>query len=184
MTGSAHPTTTFAELEPMRAQVAPVLGVDAAGRLRAFKNGVLHIDTPLGRAFLAWLIDLVVVWGTALGLGFAMFARSTAPDAAIGASVITILLLVALPFLYGWCYRNGRALGGVLTGTRLVRLADGHRIGWAKAGWALTIRSLFMPFVVLTVLESGASGDFTSMRTSIDDDATARLWAAGFHRLS
>lgn len=184
MTGSASPTTAFTGLEPMRAQVAPVLGADAAARLRAFQNGVLHIDAPIGRAFLAWLIDAIVVWGVALGLGVAMFAGSTAPDAAAGASVITIALLLVLPFLYGWCYRNGRALGGVLTGTRLVRVADGHRIGWAKAGWALTIRSLFMPFVMLSVLESGASTDFTSVRTSIDDAATARLWAAGFLRLS
>jgi len=177
------PSTGFPAADRMREHIVPVLGPDIARRLRAFRTGTLYVDAPLGRAFLAWLIDVVVVWGLALALGVAVFVASSTPDRATGAAVITIVALVVLPFLYGWCYRNGRALGGLLTGTRLVREADGGRIGWGKAGWAMAVRALFVPFLLLSLFDTG--GDtFSTVRTSIDDTGTRRLRAAGYHRIS
>lgn len=96
--------------------------------------------------------------------------------------MITIILLLVLPFLYGWCYRNGRALGGLLTGTRLVRAKDGERIGWGKAGWAMLIRVFFPLFFIVGFLDSGHNDSFSTVRTSIDDRATRKIRAAGIVR--
>lgn len=67
----------------------------------------------------------------------------------------------------------------MLTGTRLVRLKGGNRIGWGKAGWAMLARVCFMPVIFLTLFDSGPMADISPVRTSIDDPATQRLWAAG-----
>ncbi len=96
-----------------------------------------------------------------------------------------LLVLVALPVvvppLYGLCYGNGRALGAVLTGTRLVRLRDGGRIG-PKAPRAMAVRTLLLPLLLVAVVVGGPAGG-SLVRMSIDDDGTRRLRAAGFRRL-
>ena len=168
-------------LARLREQLAPVLGENAAKRIKAHTDGSLYVDSTAGAAFLAWFIDLVLVDGTAFSLGALYYTRSYDPKPWIGASVITLVLLVVLPFLYGWFYRNGRALGAVLTSTRLVRIKDGSRIGWAKAGWAMLIRTFFLPFFFWAALD----GDNSSMqeRMSIDNHATKKLRAAGYWRL-
>jgi hypothetical protein len=85
--------------------------------------------------------------------------------------------------LYGLCYGNGRALGAVITGTQLVRIKDGGRVG-GKACWAMLVRTLLMPllFVVVVVGALGGGGGSPSgslARTSIDPAATRQLHAAG-----
>lgn len=169
-------------LAAAREKVASLLGREAAGRLRAFRNGELYIDGPPGRSFLAWLIDFaLIVIGSVLA-AVAVYAGSSSSDpapAAVGAAVAALLVL---PLLYGWCYRNGKALGGRLTDTRLVRTRDGGRIGWGKAGWAMLIRTMILPLLIWGLLEAGSS-DFSTVRTSIDDGTTERLRAAGFIRL-
>lgn len=179
-TSEPHP---YPAPDSLRQHVARVLGQDVAGRLCLFDDNTLYVNAPPGRAFLAWLVDALVVWGTAVALGVAYLLSSSAPDAGVGAVVITVVLLLVLPFVYGCCYANGRALGAVLTGTRLVRLRDGGRIGWVRAGGVMLIRVILVPVGLVGML---AGGDFTGgsvRRTSIDDRATAQLWAAGFRRL-
>ncbi|MEU7715314.1 hypothetical protein AB0B03_25635 [Micromonospora chalcea] len=84
---------------------------------------------------------------------------------------------------YGLCYGNGRALGALLTGTQLVRAKDGGRIG-LKACWAMLVRTLLMPVLVVvlvvTAFSTGSSDAPGSLvRTTIDPDATRRLHDAG-----
>jgi hypothetical protein len=87
-----------------------------------------------------------------------------------------------VPLLYGMCYRNGRALGAVLTGTQLVRVADGGRIG-RKAPWAMLVRVL-MPLLFIGVIVGalgGAGGPpgGSMVRVSVDARATRQLRDAG-----
>ena len=168
-------------LAQVRAQVVPLLGARTAKRVRAHTDGSLYVEASVGAALLAWLVDVVLVNTTAVFLGVLYYLRSDDPNKAGGAVVITLALLVLLPFLYGCCYSNGRALGALLTHTRLVRIADGSRIGFAKAGWAMLIRTLFLPFLFWVVID-GAS-DISEVRCSIDDPATQRLRQAGVTRL-
>lgn len=177
--GAATARDVRARLADMRETVAPAVGgADVAKRLRAFEDGALYIDSTSGAAFTAWLIDAVLVNGTAVALAVLYGTRSTDPYAGAGAGVRAIALLIVLPLCYGWAYRNGRALGGLLTATRLVRMKDGSRIGLAKAGWAMLIRTLLMPIAFWAALDG-----LSQVRVSIDDPATQRLRAAGFDRL-
>ncbi|MET9315381.1 hypothetical protein ABZX12_26505 [Kribbella sp. NPDC003505] len=94
--------------------------------------------------------------GTAIALGALYYVRATDPNKGAGAGVIAIALIVVLPLLYGWLYADGRGIGALLTGTRLVRVKDGSRVGLAKAGWAMLIRTLLMPLAFWAAV--GGSG--------------------------
>lgn len=73
--------------------------------------------------------------------------------------------------------------GGTLaTGTRLVRVKDGSRVGLAKAGWAMLIRTLLMPLLFLAAIGGSADGPGV-VRVSIDSKATERLKAGPFQRV-
>ncbi|MGN8027625.1 hypothetical protein [Microbacterium sp. 22242] len=168
-------------LARLRVQLAPLLGDAPAKRLKAHADGSLYVEATVSAAVLAWLIDTVLVDGAAIGLGVLTAARSSDPYAPAGGAVVALLLLVILPLLYGWCYRDGRALGALLAGTRLVRMSDGGRIGLPKAGWAMLIRTLFLPFIFWAALEG--TGDVGQVRTSIDENATIRLRNAGHARI-
>jgi hypothetical protein len=85
--------------------------------------------------------------------------------------------------LYGWFYGNGRGVGALLTDTRLVRARDGSRVGLAKAGWAMLIRTLLIPLALLGALGGGGSVDAGGVRVSIDVPATARLRTTAFQRV-
>lgn len=160
-----------------RERLAPVLGPDAARRLRAFGDGGLYVDSTVAAALGAWIVDSLIVNGTAVALGVTYALASGDPDSAVGAVLITLALLVVLPLVYGWCYGDGRALGARLAGTRSVRKADGARIGLAKAGWAMLIRTLLLPFVFWVAL--GEETDIGEVRVSIDEAATRRLRESG-----
>jgi hypothetical protein len=82
----------------------------------------------------------VFVLGVGVGVVVVAVVDLTADldDGTILVCLIAVLFLMQL--LYGTCYRNGRALGAVLTGTQLVRVADGGRIG-RKAPWAMLVRT-------------------------------------------
>ncbi len=161
-----------------------VLGPQTAKRLAAFRNGVLYVKARESRQFLAWLVDFVVfLLGAAIGIivvgGVGNAADLDNGKLALG--MIGVLFLV--PLLYGAWYGNGRALGGVLTGTQLVRLKDGGRIG-AKAPWAMLVRTLLFPVLVILLLLAalsggGAVGGDSGPRVSVDADATRQLRAAG-----
>ncbi|MGW4111367.1 RDD family protein [Actinosynnema sp. NPDC004786] len=174
-------------LDLARAEAEAVLGARAAARVQAFPDGGLHVRAGEARRFLAWLADFAVfALATGVGLvalgvpyGRGAFDRSTL-------TLLALAVLIAVPLLYGLCYRNGRALGGVLTGTRLVRIADGGRIG-AKGPWAMTVRTTLLPLLLLgVVIGSLAAGSplGSPARTSVDHRATARLHAAGLRRLT
>lgn len=164
-------------LEPIRELVAPLLGNDLARRIRTSSTGILHVAARLRRTFLAWFVDFFFVVAISVGVGAAVYNSSKAADPAKPAVFTSLITLLVFPWLYGWFFRNGRALGGWLAGTRLVRIKDGQRIGWTKAGWAMFIRVFFLPFMILTLLEDF---DFHPVRTSIDIQATEQLRQAGF----
>src|SRR3954447_24063365 len=92
-------------------QLKPLLGTSAASRVKAYRDGTLYVEATLSSAFMAWLIDCVLVNGTALALGVLYYVGSTDPNKHAGAGVITLSLFVLLPLLYGWFYGNGRGLG-------------------------------------------------------------------------
>lgn len=129
-------------MQQLREHTRPLLGDKLTKRVQAHRNGALYVESTWSGALLAWLVDSVLVNGTAVALGVLYYVRSTNPDKSAGAVVIAITLLFVLPLLYGWFYGNGRGIGALLTGTQLVRLADGSRVGLGKAGWAMLIRTL------------------------------------------
>ncbi|GIF84619.1 RDD family protein [Catellatospora bangladeshensis] len=172
-------------LEMAKAETERVLGRRAAQRLAAFDDGGLYIRAGEWRRFLAWLIDFVVyLLGVAVGIVAVSLVRVTSGLSDEAVTVCALALLVVVPVLYGLFFSGGRALGGVLTGTQLVRVKDGGRIG-LKACWAMLIRTLFMPLLLLVVIAgafegTGGQGPAGSpARASIDRAATRRLHAAG-----
>ncbi|MFC0100920.1 hypothetical protein ACFFKH_25810 [Micromonospora marina] len=171
-------------LEAAQAQAGHVLGARRAKRIAVFGNGALYVKADTMTQVMSWLIDFVVcLFAVAVGVvALSVVDRAvTLSGGALAGAALSWFVLV--PVLYGLCYGNGRALGGVLTGTQLVCVKDGSRIG-VKACWAMLVRTLFMPvlFVVLMVsaFSTGSSGTPGSLvRTGIDPDATRRLNAAG-----
>ena len=145
----------------------------AASKVKAFGDGTRYVEAGgWARAF-AWLIDAVVVLFVFLA-GTGALAADNAMQ--IGGSAIVIGMVVVLfgaPLLYGLCYTNGRALGGLVTGTRLVRVRDGGRIG-AKGPWAMVIRTVLLPLLIIAVIVGGTV-DGSFVRTSIDIARTRDL---------
>lgn len=146
----------------------------AASKVKAFGDGTRYVEAGgWARAF-AWLIDAVVVlFGFLAGVG-ALAAADNAMQ--IGDSAVTIgvfVLAFGVPLLYGLCYTNGRALGALMTGTRLVRVRDGGQIG-AKGPWAMVIRTVLLPLLVIAVIVGGTV-DGSLVRTSIDIARTRDL---------
>jgi len=164
-----------------------VLGPRTAKRLAMFGDGVYYVEAKAWAQFLAWLLDFVV-FVLGVGVGFVVLAgvghAANLDSGAIVLSAVALLFLV--PLLYGVCYRNGRALGAVVTGTRLVRVADGGRIG-GKAPWAMLIRTVLMPLLLAAVIAGafaggGAAPSGSPVRISVDVRATEQLRAAGITR--
>ncbi|KAA2258876.1 RDD family protein [Solihabitans fulvus] len=165
-----------------REDVTRVLGEPTGKRLRAFDDGGLYVE-PGWPQFWAWLIDFFVVVAAVAGTAGAYYAAHRYDFNAAGrATGIGILLVVVAPLVYGLFYGNGRAIGGLLAGTRLVRKKDGSRIGLAKAGWAMLIRTIGFVILVLGALAGDSSG-VEEVRVSIDVRATALLHNAGFRSL-
>jgi hypothetical protein len=172
----------LAVLERARAQAEHVLGPQTAKRLAMFHNGVLYVNAGGWARFLGWLVDVVVsVLGMAVGfIVVAGVGRGADLDnGTVGLIGIAVMFLA--PLLYGGlCYRNGRALGAVLTGTQLVRTKHGGRIGgWAS--WAMLVRILF-PLLAIGMILGALGGGGTapgSDRVSVDPRAIRQLHAAG-----
>ncbi|TQM78851.1 RDD family protein [Saccharothrix saharensis] len=181
--GVARPT----RLEVVRADAAHVLGSRAAARVEAFPDGTLHVRAGELRRALAWLVDFAV-YLLLVGVGLVALTvphgSGKIDDGGFALGAVAVLLLAAP--LYGLCYGNGRALGAVVTGTRLVRLSTGGRIGF-PAPWAMTVRTVLLPLLIASfVVGALASGSppGSPSRTSIDDRSTRRLRAAGFRTLA
>lgn len=179
--GPGQPLT---RLEIAKEHAERMLGRRTAQRLAAFGNGTLYVQAGAGALFLAWLVDFVVyVLGVGVGFVVVSYVYVTA-DLSDGALLLLLVsLLFVVPLLYGLCYGNGRALGAVLTGTQLVRIKDGGRVG-GKAGWAMLVRTLFMPLLFIVVVGGTLGGGGPApggslARTSIDPAATRQLHAAG-----
>jgi hypothetical protein len=137
-----RPSGQLAVLERARAQAEQVLGPQTAKRLAMFHNGVLYVNAGGWARFLAWLVDVVVSL-LSMVVGFDV-AAGVGRAADLGNGTVTVIVILFLaPLLYGGlCFRNGRALGAVFTGTQVVRIKDGGRIGgWAS--WATLVRVLF-----------------------------------------
>jgi hypothetical protein len=146
-------------------------------KVKAFEDGTRYVPAGEWALFFTWLID-AVVFLLGLLVGVAVLAVVDIGDGArtLGA----VALLFAVPMLYGLCYTDGRALGALVTGTRLVRLRDGGRIG-AKGPWAMLVRTVLMPIVVIGAVLGGGIVDGTFKRASIDVARTRRLHAEGHH---
>jgi hypothetical protein len=162
-----------------------VLGPRTAKRLATFRDGARYVEARTWAQFLAWLVDFVViVFGVGVGVVVLAGVDRTADldNGTLGLALIAILFLV--PLLYGGlCYRNGRALGAVLTGTQLVRFADGGRIG-GKAPWAMLVRTILVPLLLIVVIVGALAGGGTApggstVRVSVDPRAIRQLRAAG-----
>lgn len=177
-----RPSEQMPALERARARTEQVLGPRTAKRLALFHNGVLYVNAGGWARFMGWLVDVVVsVLGMAVGFVVAAGVALAADlDNGTGA-LIGIATLFLAPLLYGGlCFRNGRALGGVLAGTQVVRIKDGGRIGgWAS--WAMLVRILF-PLLAIGMIAGALGGGGTipgSDRVSVDARAIRRLHAVG-----
>jgi hypothetical protein len=173
-------------LEIAKQHIEHVLGAKIAKRLDTYKDGTFYITAGAWARMSAWFVDvLFVVLCAAGGTVALVVAKPETPNSTVG--LTTLGLLVGLPVLYGFFYGNGRALGGMLTGTRLVRVKNGRRIG-AGACWAMVVRIVLFPLLVCWSFAWAASGAGSGLpgnltRISIDEEATRRLHAAGFLRL-
>lgn len=145
-------------------------------KIETFGNGTPYVPAGPVAGFFAWLIDFVVFVVIAVG-GFVAVAGVLSSRDVSGGVILAIMggLVIGTPLLYGLFYTNGRALGAVVTGIRLVRAADGGRIG-AKGPWAMLVRTVLLPLLILAVL-TGGGGDGTTQRVSIDPARTRRMLA-------
>jgi RDD family len=179
-----RPARPLTPLEIARGDVERMLGPGVAKRVEAFKDGSLYVRAGEGVRLLAWVVDFVVfVLSVAIGIVVIAGIDSAVDldDNVVALSLIGALVLA--PLLYGLlCYRNGRALGGVTTGTRLVRASDGGRIG-AAGPWAMFVRTLLLPLLIVAVVLGGTSPGGSLSRVAVDAAATRELHDAGFWRL-
>lgn len=177
-----RPSEQMPALERARAHAEHVLGPQTAKRLAMFHNGVIYVNPGRWARFLAWLVDVVMsVLSMAVGVFLAVVVDLAADlDNGAGA-LIAIAMLFLAPLLYGgFCFRNGRALGGVVTGTQVVRIKDGGRIGgWAA--WAMLMRVLFPLLAIGAIIGALGGGGMApdSDRVSVDARAIRRVHAAG-----
>ena len=168
-------------LETAKQHVEQAFGPQVANRLDTFKDGTFFIRAGGWAAALAWLVDFVT-YLLAVAAGFVALVVAV-PDPSGNVMVLSVFgLLFGMPLVLGLCYGNGRALGAVLTGTRLVRNKNGRRIG-AKGSWAMLVRTILFPALLAAVVAGGGLAPGDLVRISIDEDATRRLHAAGFLRL-
>ncbi|MEV6286092.1 hypothetical protein [Kribbella sp. NPDC051770] len=159
---------------------AEVLGPDVAQRVEPLGNGRRYVRATQWALFFSWLVDFGVF---VIGLFVGAMVLASVPsldNVAVGTGVL--VLVPAVPLLYGVLYGNGRSLGAVLTGTRLVQLKDGGRLG-ARGPWAMLVRLLLLPLLMVFVLIGAFAGGTGSppgslRRGSIDVEASNRLWAA------
>ena len=176
----ARPERPLTPLEITKQQVAGTLGARAARRLDTYDDGTLYVSAGSLARLLSWFVDFLVFALVACGGFVALLIVK--PDISDGDAGLALLaLLVGVPILYGPFLVTGRALGGLLTGTRLVRVKNGGRIGWG-ACWAMLVRTVLFPLLLVIIVTSGSVGSGSLTRISIDDAETRRLRAAGFVR--
>lgn len=176
----ARPDRPPTPLETAKQQVEHTLGQRAARRLDTFDDGSLYVSAGSLARLLSWFVDFLVFALCACG-GFVALVM-VKPEVSDGDAALALLgLLVGVPILYGLFFVTGRALGGLLTGTRLVRVKNGGRIGWG-ACWAMLVRTVLFPLLLVIVVTSGSVASGSLTRISIDDAETRRLRAAGFLR--
>lgn len=183
--GRKRPPT---QLEIAKQHVEDALGPKIAKRLDTHKDGTFYVSAGGWARLLSWFVDVAFVVFCAVGGAFALAAaKPETPNSTVGLTALG--LLVGVPVIYGFFFGDGRVFGGMLTGTRLVRVKNGQRIG-AGACWAMVVRIVLFPLLMALVLASIFAGGFGSgppgelTRTSIDEEATRRLHAAGFVSLN
>jgi hypothetical protein len=171
-------------LTPMdiaKQHVEGAVGPGIAKRLDTFEDGTFYVRAGAWAGLFSWLADFMVYALCAVAGLVALVVAY--PEVSDGVAALTMIgLLIGVPILYGLFLRNGRALGGTLTGTRLVRVKNGTRVG-AAACWAMLVRTLLFPLFLAAVVASGGIAPGSLRRISIDEAATRRLHAAGFLRL-
>ena len=147
----------------------------AADKVAAFSNGARYVPAGDWARFFTWLIDLLVfAFGVTAGI-VALVLIDQSRDLGDGVLALGMLaVLFAVPLLYGLCYTDGRALGGLMAGTRLVRLSDGGRIG-AKGPWAMLVRTVLLPLLIFWLIAGDGYANGTFKRGSIDVARTRRL---------
>jgi hypothetical protein len=183
MTPVTSRTTRLAVLKAKREQVMTALGESQAKGLGAFGDGTLYSQS-IGRSITAWLIDAVVIVGVAIAIALSYYHGHRYDQGAIGTMIFILISgTLVVPFVYGWFYSNGRAIGGLVTGTRLVRAKDGSKIGLLGAGWALFIR-FWIGFDFIFGALNGSDVFENPARVSIDSKATQQLREAGFAKIS
>ncbi|MFB9660419.1 hypothetical protein ACFQS3_11680 [Glycomyces mayteni] len=150
----------------------------AAEKIKAFADGTRYVEAGGWRMCFSWLIDFVV-YLVLIGVGFIAISPLSMVDENLATGLV-FALPVLVPLVYGLFYANGRSIGAILTGTRLVRLKDGGRIG-AKGPWAMLVRTLLLPLLLIAILVGGGYADGSLKRGSIDVARTRRLYADGHH---
>jgi hypothetical protein len=176
----ARPDRPPTPLETAKQQVEHALGQRTARRLDTFDDGTLYVSAGSLARLLSWFVDFLVFALVACG-GFVALMM-VKPEISDGDAALVLLgLLFGVPILYGLFFVTGRALGGLFTGTRLVRVKNGGRIAWG-ACWAMLVRTVLFPLLLVIVVTSGSVASGSLTRISIDDAETRRLRAAGFVR--
>jgi hypothetical protein len=176
-----RPERPLTPLETAKQHVEQAFGPQTAKRLDTFKDGTFFVRAGGWAGLFAWLVDFVVYLLAAVA-GFVALAVAV-PEPSGNVAALTIIgLLFGVPLVLGLFYGNGRALGAVVTGTRLVRYKNGKRIG-ASASWAMLVRTILFPALTVAVVTGGGLAPGDLVRISIDEEATKRLHAAGFLRL-
>jgi hypothetical protein len=180
----ARPGRPPTQLDIAKQHAERAFGVKIAKRLDTFENGIFYVSAGEWARLMSWLVDFVF-FVLCAGGGFVAFALATR-DSGVSDNVAALTmvgLLVGVPVLYGLFFGNGRVLGAALTGTRLVRVKNGRRIG-AAACWAMLVRTVLFPLLLAAAVVGGGTGVPGSLRRiSVDDAATRQLHAAGFLRL-
>lgn len=149
-------------------------------RVLTFGDGTPFVPAGGWAALFAWLVDFLAFL-VLFAIGAVVFLGiGDAMALADGALVIGLLvLLFVTPLVYGLWFGAGRCLGGLWTGTRLVRRRDGGRLG-ARAPWVMIARTILFPFLVAALIVAGDVIPGTPPHVSIDVRRTRDVQVNGY----
>jgi hypothetical protein len=138
----------------------PALVERARKRTKNLGNGQPVVESSGWQSLGAWAVDFSLVAVLAAMASAAVAGSPTGTAGQAASAAITVWILV--PWLYGFCCRNGLSLGSLASGTAVVRFDTGGRPGFWRAGWVMFARMVLFPVVILIVVLAAAGGSSPS----------------------
>jgi hypothetical protein len=149
-------------------EAAPAL---AGPRLVPLGDGRTVAPARDREVFLAWGLDAVLVFLTALGFYLFLCCSMPAPFP-FARELAGLAGWPAAALIYGFATAYHRSLGQLTAGTRTLRIDNGGALGFWRSGWMMVLRVLILPAVFIFCLCGGSTFGIKDRHISIDALAT------------